>query len=85
MFFIREYDDFDNLIYSVCIKLSYYKGNYHDSFLCFDINFGIIINSVDFLGTKHSDFGVITITFADYLDYYFDFLTIYNTNRKKNK
>ena len=44
MFFIEENNDINNFIYSVCIQFSYFKGDHIDSILCFDVNFGYIIN-----------------------------------------
>ena len=83
MIFIKEYEDFDNLIYSICIKYTYYAGDYQDSLLCFDVNFGYLIKDFGFPKTKNSYFGVITIYIADYLKNFVDFLNIYHTNRKQ--
>jgi hypothetical protein len=43
---ISIYEDFDNLIYSICMKLSYFQGNNLETVLCIDVNFGHLINGI---------------------------------------
>ena len=83
LFFIQDSEDYNNIIYSVCIKYTYSKGNYQDSILCFEVNFGYLINNIDFLKTKFSDFGLLTTTIVYDFEYPVDLYVIYNTNRKK--
>ena len=85
MTIIPEFDDMYNLIYSICIKFNYYKDSIYDSILCMDVNFGPLINSINFPKTKNFDFGVAKTIIVDELEYPIDFFVIYNNNRKLNE
>ena len=79
-----NYFSFNNLLYSLCIKSIYFKTY---SFLCFDVNFGYLINSIGDLETKKFDFGFLKqiYFYVDENTSYFDYFVIYNTNRKVNE
>ena len=80
MNFLKEYEDSNNLIYSLCVKIFYFKKDYAYSLLCFDINFGLLINSIKLPKTKNIDLG-LTKSANLFKEPYFDFSSIYNTNR----
>ena len=84
MAFLKEYEDTNNLIYSLCVKLTYFEGNFHFSLLCLEVNFSYLINSINFFKTKNINLGLATDIFL-YKEPYYDFSIIYNTNRNLNE
>ena len=83
-FLLLNYNDFNNLLYSICIKSIYFKTY---SFLCFDVNFAYVINNIERFKTKKFGFGVLK-EFYFYIDANttdFDYFVIYNTNGKINE
>ena len=86
LYLIYNYDEPNNLVYSICIKFQFFQGNLYDSFLCFDVNFGILRNDFNYLETKKFDFGLAKEkTYEDDFNFYRDLQIIYNTNRKINE
>ena len=88
LLFIPNYIDFNNIKYTICIKTFYFSDDYYFSFLCFDVNFGYLINNIYNLETKNFDFGLLKENHNyknDNDNIKFDFFTIYNTNRKPNE
>ena len=81
---LKEYEDSNNLIYSLCVKIIYFKEDYSYSLLCLDINFGLLINSIKFPKTKNIDLGLAKNANL-YKEPYYDLSSIYNTNRNLNE
>ena len=79
--FLQDINDFNDLIYSICIPYTYYKGNYHNSVLCVDVNFGYLIKTIDFAKTKNFDFGFARVINSNTSDLGYEISIIYNTNR----
>ena len=79
---IHDYNDLNNLIYTICIN---FLNNNYEPIFCFEVNFGFIINDFNFLQTKKFDFGFALVKIVDYIDYRFDIVVYYNTNRKLNE
>ena len=82
---ISIYEDFDNLIYSICMKLSYFQGNNLEAVLCIDVNFGHLINGISLPQLKNFDFGLIKFLEAEISHLGFDYSVFYNMNRKPNE
>ena len=49
------------------------------------MNFGYIINSVDYLKTKNFDFGLARVLVIWEPDFHFDFFAVFNSNRNVNE
>ena len=82
--FLQDIINYNDFIYSICIPYTYYKEKYFKDIICLDVNFGLLINSIDYIKTKNFDFGLMRITDSDTSYFGYEASSIYNTNRNIN-
>ena len=79
--FLLDINDFNDLIYTICIPYTYFRGNNLNSILCIDVNFGPLINSLNFAKTNNFDFGFARVIDSNTSDLGYEISIIYSTNR----
>ena len=79
--FLQDINDFNDLIYTICIPYTYFRGYNLNSILCIDVNFGPLINSLNFEKTKNFDFGFARVIDSNTSDLGYEISIIYSSNR----